>query len=161
MAAAALVLHCCLLWQAGLAASEPIIVHAGKIRPLFELDEQKIQAALPPPAAAAQESFFPLRAAPLRPGTFAPTRHGQKIPQTMFVVGEDDRSRAWLRRHRQRLQRLGAIGLVVAARDAKALRSIREAAHPLPLYPSNPAWLAEDLGLRYYPALIDAETLRQ
>lgn len=74
----------------------------------------------------------------------------------LFLVGDDDRSRAWLRQRRAALQELRAVGLVVNVATPEALVALRRLAPGLMLSPISGDDLAQRLGIRHYPVLITA-----
>jgi integrating conjugative element protein (TIGR03765 family) len=74
----------------------------------------------------------------------------------LFLVGDDDRSRAWLRQRRAALQELRAVGLVVNVATPEALVALRRLAPGLMLSPIAGDDLAQRLGIRHYPVLITA-----
>ncbi len=79
----------------------------------------------------------------------------------MFLVGDDERSRAWLRERGHILRDLNAVGLVVNVETAEALANLRKLAGSLTLSPSSGDDLAGRLGLRHYPVLITATGIEQ
>ena len=78
-----------------------------------------------------------------------------------FLIGDDDRSRTWLRQRSLRLHELHAVGLVVNVTSAKALAALRALAPGLSLSPVAGDDLAERLALHHYPVLITATGIEQ
>jgi len=81
----------------------------------------------------------------------------QWLTQPIFVIGADDLSLAWLRRHQDALRRLGASGVLMAAPSAQAFKQAQRAADGLPLAPALGTWLQERLiaaGVTVVPLLI-------
>lgn len=81
----------------------------------------------------------------------------QWLTQPIFVVGADEVSLAWLRRHQDALRRLGASGVVVSAPSAQAFKQAQRAADGLPLAPALGSWLQDRLvaaGVSVVPLLI-------
>ena len=74
----------------------------------------------------------------------------------LFLIGDDDRSRAWLLRRQAALHDLQATGLVVNVASAQALASLRRLVPDLTLSPVCGDDLAERLGIRHYPVVITA-----
>ena len=74
----------------------------------------------------------------------------------LFLVGDDDRSRAWLRQRHKILRELHAVGLVVNVTTPEALAALRRLAPGLMLSPASGDDLAQRLRLRHYPVLITA-----
>ncbi|WP_428845729.1 integrating conjugative element protein [Comamonas testosteroni] len=74
----------------------------------------------------------------------------------LFLVGDDDRSRAWLKQRRVELQAQRAVGLVVNVATPEALAALRRLAPGLVLSPASGDDLAHRLGIKHYPVLITA-----
>jgi integrating conjugative element protein (TIGR03765 family) len=77
----------------------------------------------------------------------------------MFLLGDDERSRAWLRSHVETLRALHAVGFVVQVDSEAALQSLRQLAADLTLTPASGDDLAQRLGLTHYPVLITATAI--
>ncbi|AVN42492.1 TPA: integrating conjugative element protein [Pseudomonas aeruginosa] len=114
------------------------------------------------PATPADEAaMLPVRSAKLTSGTVA--RRVIEAPglRPFVVVGDDETSQAWLRRHAASLRERGAVGLVVNVETVQGLARLRALVHGVPLAPVSGDDLAERLGLRHYPALITATGIEQ
>jgi len=117
---------------------------------------------LPVPATLMDEAaMLPVRSAKLTPGTVS--RRVIEAPglRPFVVVGDDEASHVWLRRHAASLRGRGAVGLVVNVETAQGLARLRALAPGLPLAPVASDDLADRLGLRHYPALITATGIEQ
>ena len=79
----------------------------------------------------------------------------------LFLIGDDDLSRAWLTERLSALRDRNAIGLVVNVETADALASLRQLAGGLMLAPVSGDDLAARLGLKHYPVLITATGIEQ
>jgi integrating conjugative element protein (TIGR03765 family) len=77
----------------------------------------------------------------------------------MFLLGDDERSRAWLRTHVEKLRTLHAVGFIVQVESEAALRSLRQLAPDLTLAPAAGDDLARRLNLTHYPVLITATAI--
>lgn len=77
----------------------------------------------------------------------------------MFLIGDDARSRVWLREHLSKLRALQAVGFVVQVESEDALQSLRRLAPDLKLVPASGDDLAQRLGLHHYPVLITATAI--
>ena len=106
--------------------------------------------------AEAEAAMLPVRSARLSPGE--EPRRVIRAPglSPLFLVGDDDRSRAWLRQRHQTLRELRAVGLVINVTTPEALSALRRLAPGLMLSPASGDDLAQRLGLRHYPVLITA-----
>ena len=79
----------------------------------------------------------------------------------MFLVGDDEQSKAWLLQRREQLQGLNAVGLVTNVASAERLVEVQRWAAGLQIAPVQADDLAQRLGIRHYPLLITATTLQQ
>ena len=104
-----------------------------------------------PPGAGAVIAF-PLSAAPLRPGRAERVRV-RGLGRTLFAIGPDDASLAWLDANAAALRSRGAQGFLVRADNAQILHRMRERAARLGLTldPLPGAALAEAFGAASYP----------
>ncbi len=114
-----------------------------------------------PTTSADEASMLPVRSAKLTPGTVA--RRVIEAPglRPFVVVGDDEASQDWLRRNAASLHERSAVGLVVNVETVQALSRLRALAPGVPLAPVSGDDLAERLGLRHYPALINANSIEQ
>lgn len=100
---------------------------------------------------------FPVRSPSLTPGRLSIARRvalRMALPNPVFLIGSDDFSKQWLLRHRDRLARIGASGLVVNVSDLEAFRHLKSLALGVPLAPASGEDLAKLLKLTRYPVLI-------
>lgn len=120
-----------------------------------------IPATQIPATPADEAAMLPVRSAKLTPGTVA--RRVIEAPglRPFVVVGDDEASQAWLRRHAASLRERGAVGLVVNVETVQGLARLRALASGVPLAPVSGDDLAERLGLRHYPALVTATGIEQ
>ncbi|MEB1846796.1 integrating conjugative element protein [Xanthomonas campestris pv. campestris] len=126
-------------------------------------DDTARPAPLPRPRVgnSAEAAMLPVRSANLSPGD-VPRRVIRAPGLTpLFLVGDDARSRAWLRQRHAALRELGAVGLVVNVESTAALVELRRLAPGLTLSPASGDDLAQRLGLRHYPVLITATGIEQ
>ena len=117
------------------------------------------------PAAPAQpfseSDMLPVKSALLSPGRVE--RRSIQAPglQPLFLVGDDEFSRTWLRQRATVLLALNAVGLVVNVDTAEGLSRLRELAPGLTLSPVSGDDLAQRLEIRHYPVLITATGIEQ
>lgn len=111
--------------------------------------------------ADAEAAMLPVRSALLSPGD-EPHRVIRAPGLTpLFLIGDDKRSRAWLRQRQATLRELRAVGLVVNVASPAALADLRRLAPDLTLSPASGDDLAQRLGIRHYPVLITATGIEQ
>jgi integrating conjugative element protein (TIGR03765 family) len=127
-------------------------------KPSFSLAAPK---PLTDPSKISDADMLPVRSTQLTPGTVA--RRVIEAPglQPFFLIGDDETSHAWLRRHAAALRERGAVGLVVNVATADALARLRSMVPGLQLAPVPADDLAGRLGLRHYPVLITATSIEQ
>ncbi|MER2554894.1 MAG: integrating conjugative element protein [Thauera sp.] len=158
-----------------LAQSQPLIVVEDRggvsALPYYQaLDLQPRAGDAPPPGIELprmpdhpfdEAAMLPVHSASLSPGDVA--RRVIQAPglTPLFLVGDDDRSRTWLRQRAQALRDLGAVGLVVQVESPQALAALRALAPGLTLAPVSGDELAQRLGLRHYPVLVTATGIEQ
>jgi integrating conjugative element protein (TIGR03765 family) len=108
-----------------------------------------------------EADMLPVRSALLTPGMVE--RRTIQAPglYPLFLIGDDERSHAWLRRHAEILRGLGAVGLVVNVESLTALDALRHSAPGMVLSPVAADDLAQRLGIRHYPVLITATGIEQ
>lgn len=85
----------------------------------------------------------------------------QANPRPFFLIGSDPFSLQWLATHRDTLEELGAMGLLVQAETMDELRRVVAVAKGLPLTPAAGNGLATALGIDRYPVLITDKGLMQ
>ncbi len=95
----------------------------------------------------------------LQPDVLA--RLAQGNPRPFFLIGSDAVSLQWLMHHRDMLQSLGAVGLLVQADTADDVRRVVAAAQGLSLTLGSGDDLARALGIDRYPILITRDGIRQ
>ncbi|WP_238897585.1 integrating conjugative element protein [Achromobacter xylosoxidans] len=166
-----------------LLAGLPLASHAGD--PLIVVEDRGGASALPyyealnlqpranapdrPPIPTPQvpatpedeAAMLPVRSAKLTPGIVG--RRVIEAPglRPFAIVGDDEASQAWLRRHAASLRERGAVALVVNVETAQALARLRTLAPGVPLAPVAGDDLAVRLGLHHYPVLITATAIEQ
>ncbi len=101
--------------------------------------------------------YLPIRSPSLTPGPIEARRIPTRLTQPLFLVGADPESLRWLDANRERLQQLGAVGMLVQAETEAELKAVTEAAQGLPLIPASGEAFAQPLGLTHYPVLINRE----
>lgn len=82
-------------------------------------------------------------------------------PRPLFLVGADEASLHWLAAHRERLNTLGAMGLLIEAETEADVWRVAEVAQGLPMTLGSGSDLAAALGIQHYPVLISGEGIEQ
>jgi len=110
--------------------------------------------SFPADAYEAEVAMLPVRSQRLTPGE-ASTRALQAPGLSpLFLIGDDEYSRHWLRQQRRQLKDQQAIGLVVNIDTAAALAELRRLAPDLTLILTSGDDLAQRLRLHHYPVLL-------
>jgi integrating conjugative element protein (TIGR03765 family) len=104
----------------------------------------------------AEAALLPVRSTLLSPGDEPPRAIRAPGLAPIFLVGDDDLSRAWLQRRYAELRELRAVGLAVKVSSPAALDRLRRLVPDLTLSPVSGDDLAERLGLSHIPVLITA-----
>lgn len=131
------------------------------LQPRAEVSAPPIEIPRPPAKPFNEADMLPVRSMQLSPGDVA--RRVIEAPglPPLFLVGDDERSRAWLRQRSPRLHELDAVGLVVNITSVESLAALRALVPGLSLSPVAGDDLAERLGLHHYPVLITATGIEQ
>ena len=95
----------------------------------------------------------------LRPEVLA--RLAQGNPRPFFLIGSDVMSLRWLASHRDVLEDLGAVGMLIQAETENDVRRVAEVAQGLSITLGSGSDLAAALGIDRYPVLITADGIRQ
>lgn len=98
----------------------------------------------------------------MTPGTVTSKSIGIKsLERPVFIIGADKLSAGWLQRHRQRLQTLHAIGLVVNVNHRVQLAQLQAIGIGLDMHALPGSSLAKQFALVHYPVLISATRIEQ
>lgn len=118
-----------------------------------------VESPLPPNRRYREADFLPVRSTRLMPGTV--TRREINVPglRPIFLIGDDSRSRAWLRTNARKFQTLRAVGFVVQVESEEALQSLRRLVPDLTLVPASGDDIAQRLAIEHYPVLITATAI--
>ena len=95
----------------------------------------------------------------LRPEVLA--RLAQGNPRPFFLIGSDVMSLRWLASHRDVLEDLGAVGMLIQAETETDVRRVAEVAQGLSITLGSGIDLAAALGIDRYPVLITPDGIRQ
>ncbi|KPA97021.1 integrating conjugative element protein [Pseudomonas asplenii] len=109
----------------------------------------------------AEADMLPVRSVILKPGRIAPRVHNIPGLRPIFLVGDDELSRHWLRERVEVLRDLKAVGLVVNVQRLPALAELRLLARGLDMAPASADDLARRLGIEHYPVLVTETGLDQ
>jgi integrating conjugative element protein (TIGR03765 family) len=112
-------------------------------------------------ARYSEEDMLPVRSTSLSPGSVERQVLSATGLPAFFLIGDDQRSRNWLKQRLHVLVKMNAVGLVVNVESKSALDGLRQAAAGLTLTPVSADDLAHRLNLRHYPVLITANSIEQ
>ena len=151
-----------------------VIYDSGDTRPLAPYLDiiDRTEPAINPPSvtgvpnrprlgAADVQVLLPIRSPGLNPGPVQARPHDRPFSRPFFLIGSDDRSRQWLVEYRERLQEIGAVGMLVQAETQEDLRAIARLAGGLPILPASAVDIATVLGISHYPVLITPQGIEQ
>lgn len=108
-----------------------------------------------------EEHMLPVRSTSLTPGPVERRPLSATGLPAFFLIGDDARSRTWLKQRLAALIKLKAVGLVINIESKAALDNLRQVARGLTLTPVSADDLAQRLNLQHYPVLITASSLEQ
>lgn len=125
--------------------------------------EQSSPTVPPVPASPAdtEAAVLPVATPELTPGDVADRPLQLPGIGALFIVGDDDDSRIWLKANAEQLKSRHAAGLVVNVSNLPALQALRELAPGVPMAPASGSELARRLQLAHYPVLITDTGLSQ
>lgn len=89
------------------------------------------------------------------------TRLAQGNPRPFFLIGSDAISLQWLASHRDVLEDLGAVGMLIQAETENDVRRVADVAQGLSITLGSGSDLAAALGINRYPVLITPDGIRQ
>jgi integrating conjugative element protein (TIGR03765 family) len=135
------------LYPAIAGAALTVIYDNGNTQPIapflgvFEsADESPQQSPIPTKlqlGAADPEAWLPIESPGLTPGPVQTRSHDRPFARPFFLIGSDAHSRQWLRDHRERLNEIGAVGMLVQADTLEDLHTIAELADGLSILPAS------------------------
>lgn len=105
--------------------------------------------------------ILPIRSALLTPGHVQSRAIHAPGLMPVFLIGDDDLSKIWLKERLDILRKIGAVGLVVNVETAQALQTLKILVGDLMLSPVSGDDLARRLQLSHYPVLITATGIEQ
>ena len=156
----------CLVLYSGVHAKEPltVIYDSGDTMPL----EPYLPKRAPQEKENAQNTqrqlpfSLPITTPSMQPGKVTATPKALRyLQRPLFLVGADQASRDWLAGRREQLIRLGAVGLLVEAKDRQEIEAVLAIAEGLRLVPASAEGFAAELGLSHYPILLSKEGWEQ
>lgn len=105
---------------------------------------------------------LPITTPSLSPGVVTASPKALRYLQPpLFLVGSDSRSKNWLIEKREQLIQLGAVGLLIQAKDKKDVEAMLVLAQGLRLVPASAEGFAAELGLTHYPILLSHQGWEQ
>lgn len=156
----------CFLLCVGVDAREPltVIYDSGDTLPL----EPYLPKRAPREKATLQEKKdqlpfnLPITTPSMQPGKATVTPKALRyLQRPLFLVGADQASKNWLAEKRELLARIGAVGLLVEAKDRQEVEAVLKIAEGLRLVPASAEGFATQLGLTHYPILLSKEGWEQ
>ena len=156
----------CFLLCVGVDAREPltVIYDSGDTLPL----EPYLPKRAPREKVTHQEKKdqlpfnLPITTPSMQPGKATVTPKALRyLQRPLFLVGADQMSRDWLAEKRDQLVRIGAVGLLVEAKDRQEVEAVLKIAEGLRLVPASADGFATQLGLTHYPILLSKEGWEQ
>ncbi len=154
-----------------LACAEVTVIYdSGATQPLapyleiLDTTAPPIKPALkrgPKLGAADINTLLPIHSPGLSPGPVTARSHNRPFVRPFFLIGSDQTSKQWLIKHRDRLKKIGATGMLVQAETLADLQTTAELSGGLPIMPASASDIAAALGITHYPVLITAQGFEQ
>lgn len=156
----------CVLLCLGANAREPltVIYDSGDTLPLEPyLPKRAPREDVTIPEKKGQLPFnLPITTPSMQPGKVTVTpKELRYLQRPLFFVGADQASRDWLAAKRKQLVSIGAVGLLVEAKDYQEIEAVLKIAEGLRLVPASAEGFATRLGLTHYPILLSKEGWEQ
>jgi integrating conjugative element protein (TIGR03765 family) len=105
---------------------------------------------------------LPITTPSMQPGTVTvEPKKLHYLQRPLFLVGADAFSQRWLFNKRDQLKRIGAVGLLIQAKDMAEVETILQLADGLQLIPASAEGFAKQVGLSHYPVLLSKEGWEQ
>ena len=104
---------------------------------------------------------FPVSTSLLSPGTVqAKSINEPLLTRAVFIVGDDDLSKKWLKKYANKLIQLHALGLIVNTTGSHETKEIEDKCH-IRLLPVTGAEISKRFNLKHYPVLISQHKIEQ
>ncbi len=84
----------------------------------------------------------------------------KNLTQPIYIIGDDDLSKAWLTKYNERLKSLHAVGFIVNVKNNESYLGLSEQFNIQPI-PVNGAAFKKRLGIKHYPVLISRYRIEQ
>ncbi|SFV88829.1 hypothetical protein MNB_SUP05-SYMBIONT-5-351 [hydrothermal vent metagenome] len=104
---------------------------------------------------------FPVITSMLNVGKVKNRKIKNRMPRAVCVVGDDKRSKKWIKKNRLELKSINALCMVVNVKSKRRLKSIKALAPNVEFQALNGDIFAKQLGIKYYPFLLNKENIRQ
>ena len=141
-----------------------VIYDSGDTLPLqpYGLERAPQQKAINGISAPSLPFSLPITTPSMKPGKVIATPKALRyLQRPLFLMGSDQHSRDWLAAKREQLVELGAVGLLVEAKDQAAVEDVLAIAKGLRLVPASAEDFASQLGLSHYPILLSKKGWEQ
>lgn len=148
------------------ANSGPVVLFdAGNTRPMpsgLQISPPNYQQSFQLPDFPQHFDPLPVRSQALTPGPVqARVIDRPGLDRPVFIIGYDALSLNWLRHNLEQLKQHRATGIVVNVENSDQLRQLRQAADGLEVNPVPGDFIAKQLDLTHYPALISQHRIEQ
>lgn len=139
--------------KAPIAPAEKDIIQA--------LSKENSQAVTEPNNINNPFTLYPIHST-ITPGKIDTQPHTTaQLMQTLFFVGCDVFSLAWVKEHSQQLKELNAVGFLVEAQSESDYQRIKELINAIPLIPISADAFSSAWHLTHYPVLITSKGMIQ
>ncbi len=104
---------------------------------------------------------FPVTSSMLSAGKVKNRKIKNRMPRAVCVVGDDKRSKRWIKKNHLELKSANALCMVVNVKSKSHFQSIKALAPNVEFQALNGDIFAKQLGIKHYPFLLNKENIRQ
>lgn len=104
---------------------------------------------------------FPVTTSLIKVGKVKNRKIENRMPRAVCVVGDDKRSKRWIKKNRSKLKSINALCIVVNVKSKTRLQSIKALAPNVEFQALNGDIFAKQLRIKHYPFLLNKENIRQ
>ena len=148
---------CSVVW------AEPVIIFDSGQTQAMQSQPKTLRYQYPPPQNTQHEyNGLPVSTPSMTPGRVQSRIINRPyLNQPIFIVGADPLSIAWLKEHREQLQKHNATGIAVNVQTQQQLEQLRQASGGLAVNPVAGEKIARQLSLSHYPVLVSRTRIEQ
>jgi len=153
-----------------LSASESNVIYFGSNSKVIDPYFKKIRPEIENRKASVKKrksnsilnNILPIRTPSMKVGRVTrKTNLLNNITVPTFLIGSDNTSIEWVRKHYQQLRKMGAIGMLINAETLHDLKKVAAVSKGLKVIPKSAESVAKEMQLTAYPVLITSNSIQQ